>query len=411
MNNLIQNVVRDNNVITIKECNHPKCVSDFLRVLKDAIYREYKEIVIESEASLIFPNACVPIVGIIHHFMQTGVNFNFNISAESYLSKCGFMSPYKKEREELQKEKFPFDKIFYYETSGQVADITQAYIDAISHQSVCEQGVLSGLSWCINEVMDNVLTHSESGYGLVMAQYHALTKHVVFCIYDSGIGIHKSLCNSPHHPRTEIDAISISMQEGVGDGKGQGNGLFGLYQIVHENQGRLTITSGASSIMIQKDGEIGKFEFIPFIDFNHKGTIVDFQLDLNKPIDIKKAFNSIGGFDGFDIRIDNMIEENDFIHYDIFENSQGTATRQAGEYIRNDIENILKRVQNGIVLDFQNVKNVSSSFIDELIAKMVLDLGFVSFNNSIRLMGMTSEIKFLCERSLYMRVHDSWKER
>ena len=407
----ITNVLRENNVITLLYCNHSKCASDFLTAVKEIINLGYKDIIVKSSATSVFPNACVPISGIINHYKSQGIDFLFEIDSSNYLVKCGLISPFVKSRDELHAEHLPFDKIFLYESSGQVADITQAFIDSISHQSVCEAGVLSGLTWCINEVMDNVLVHSHQTFGLVMAQYHPTTKHIAFCIYDCGKGIYYTLKDTDHHPTTELDAISLSLQEGVGDGKGQGNGLFGLYQIVHENHGRLSVTSGSSSIMLQEDGAIKKFEFIPCISRENKGTIVDFQLDLNQPIDIKKAFHSIGGFDGFDIRIDNMYNDDDLLVYDIFANGQGTATRAAGEYLRNDIENILKRTETSIILDFGSVKTVSSSFIDELIAKMVLDLGFVLFNSRIRITNMTEEVRYLCERSLYMRIHDAWSAR
>lgn len=405
------NVVRDGNIITLKYCSHPKCVSEFLWALKDAIQRDYQEIVIRSDARGIYPNACVPIAGIIDYYAQTGVTFIYDIDSSSYLSKCGFTSPFVLTREELQQEKYPFDKIFLYEDSGQVADITQAYVDAISHQSLCEPGVLNGLTWCINEVMDNVLVHSQSSHGMVMAQYHAAQKHIVFCIYDSGVGIYNTMRNSSHKPASEIDALSLAIQEGVGDGKGQGNGLFGLFQIVHDNKGSLTITSGASSLMLPQSGELQKFDRIPFLNYSNRATTVDFQLDLNKAIDIKKVFSTIGGFDCFDIRIDNMLNDADYVVYDVFQNGKGTATREAGEYIRLDVENILRRNQYGVILDFSNTKTVSSSFIDELVSKMVLDLGFVTFNNAIRLANMNPEISFLCERALYMRISDTWKKQ
>lgn len=405
----VVNVTRTNNILTLHECNHAKCASDFLIALKEAIERGYVDIVIRSDALTYFPNACVPIAGMINYYQSQGISFINELDLNDHLNKCGVFSPYRESREELQAEKHPFDKIFLYEDSGQVADITQSYIDAISHMSVCEEGVLNGLTWCINEVMDNVLLHSSSGFGLVMAQYHPKNKRVVFCIYDHGVGIFKTMEESAHKPQTEIDAISMAIQEGVGDGKGQGNGLYGLYKTVRDNSGRLLITSGNSSLMLSEDGEIKKFEHIPLMSYVNKGTIVDFQLDLNKSIDIKKVFSSIGGFDGFDIRIDNMLDDSNNIIYDIFKNGHGTATREAGKYLRTDIENILRRQRSVIVLDFINVKAVSSSFIDELVAKLVLDLGFITFNSAIRLANMTDDIAYLCERSLYMRIHDSWK--
>ena len=82
-----------------------------------------------------------------------------------------------------------------------------------------------------------------------MAQYHPQTKHIAVCVYDYGIGIYNSLKSSKHQPKTNSDAISLAIQEGVGDGQGQGNGLYGLYEIIQNNNGSLTITSGNASLM------------------------------------------------------------------------------------------------------------------------------------------------------------------
>ena len=134
------NAIRTDNIITLKYCNHPKCASDFLRLVKEVLRRGYSEIVIRSDAISVFPNACVPIAGIIDYYTQNGVNFVHDINPDSYLYKCGFMAPFKKSRKELQSEQFPFDKIFYYEDSGQVADITQTSLDKGTQRKTTENG-------------------------------------------------------------------------------------------------------------------------------------------------------------------------------------------------------------------------------------------------------------------------------
>lgn len=63
----------------------------------------------------------------------------------------------------------------------------------------------------------------------------------------------------------------------------------------------------------------------------------------------------------------------------------------------------------GIILDFAGVKTVSSSFVDELIAKLVLRLGIIKFNQLIRMINMNDDVKFLCERSIYMRIYEAWR--
>lgn len=402
-------VTRSENHIIIHRMNHPSCVSSFLRAMQHGIEKGFKSFIIEWIGNLVFPDTCVPIAGIISHYKEKhNISFSYILPSNCYLQHCGFTDPFSKSADEIEKELYPFDKLFKYSDSTQVAALTQTYINCISRQTECSDGVLTGLIWCLNEVMDNVLVHSKSEHGFVMAQYHQAINTVAICVYDNGIGIYNSLKKSVHRPRTAIDAITLAIQEGIGDGQGQGNGLFGLYQIVTENNGALTITSGPASIMWSAEKEMRKFESLPFISWDNNATTIDYRLNLGNNINIHDAFKSIGGFDGFDIRIDYMLQDDDTVRYDIFSNSMGTATREAGAFLRNDILNIITRTKAGIVLDFAGVKTVSSSFVDELIAKLVLRLGIVGFNQVIRIINMNDNVKFLCERSIYMRIHDEW---
>ena len=136
-----------------------------------------------------------------------------------YLKQCHFESPIESTSEKIQEYyKNPFDKIFAYSKDGnigQVGDLVQAYIDRVSKVDLCEEGVLAGLIWCINEVMDNVLVHSKENTGYVMAQYHKKKKVLAICVYDCGIGIFESLSSGKHKPATEVDALTMAIQEGV----------------------------------------------------------------------------------------------------------------------------------------------------------------------------------------------------
>lgn len=160
--------------------------------------------------------------------------------------------------------------------------------------------------------------------------------------------------------------------------------------------------------MLNPENQLQKFDNLPFLSRDRQCTIVDFQMDLNKPVDINTAFASIGGFDGFDIRIDNMLQDDDILLYDVFENCEGTATREAGKLLRNDVINIIKRTSCRVQLDFSKVKMASSSFVDEFLAKMLINLGVITFNQMLRISGMNSTVKHLSERSIYMRIAEEW---
>ena len=359
-----KSISRENDKLLVYKMNHPAVVSDFLRVVYDGTKRGYSRfnIVVPNPTIAVYPNACLPIAAIMEHYKSNGIEFLFSIDDDCYLRNCGFIDPMILSSEEISQLNNPFDKIVKYADSAQVASFTQKCVDYISHHAICEKGILESLTWCINEVMDNVLVHSKSKYGYVLAQFHEVSKHVAICVSDTGIGIYNSLKNSKHRPTKVIDSLSLAVQEGIGDGQGQGNGLFGLYQIIVANGGRLSLTSGPASLMLNSKKQLQKFDNLPFVSRDRQCTIVDFQLDLNKQVDINATFASIGGFDGFDIRIDNMLQDDDMLLYDVFENCEGTATRESGRLLRIDVINIIKRTGRRVRLDFSKVKMASSSF-------------------------------------------------
>lgn len=412
MQNRHCSVARDGNNLYIYKLSHPSCISSFIRAMQEGTKRGYEcfNIYWKGTGVAVYPNACLPIAGIIEFYKGNGIEFAFNIDTSEYLNNCHFAEPIYINPEEIASLITPFDKVIKYDNSAQVAAFTQKCVDTISHQVLCEDGIFESLIWCINEVMDNVLLHSNGNSGFVMAQFHTVSKHIAICVSDTGIGIFNSLRGSTHHPRRTLDALSLAIQEGVGDGLGQGNGLYGLYQIIQANGGRLTLTSGSASLMLANENTLQRYEHLPYISGDTPGTVVDFQLDLNKKVDIKKAFSSIGGFDGFDIRLDNMLQENDSILYDVYTNCEGTATRDAGKLLRFDVLNTFRRTKSKICLDFTNIATVSSSFVDEFIGKMVIELGFVLFNQVISIVGMNRTVQYLCERSVYMRIYTEWSK-
>lgn len=408
----IPRVERHDNVITIHSMNNPASVYSFLRVLQKGIENGIKSFVIVCDDGTVYPDACVPIAGVIAFYKENyHISFSFKVEPNSYLEHCGFLNPFCSTVDEISKEAFPFDKLYRYSSDEQVAALSQAYVDSLSSLTICSPGVLDSLNWCLSEIMDNVLLHSKVDHGFVMAQYHRTRKYVSICVYDSGIGIYNSLRKSPHSPRKVTDAISLAIQEGVGDGKGQGNGLHGLYQIISENNGTLTITSGPASITWDNHGVMRKTTNLPRISSYFHATAVDYRLNLDTSIDFKRALDSIGRYEPFDIRIDSMLQDNDMIQYDVFSSSSGTATRESGERLRNDILNTITRTNKGIILDFAGVKLASSSFVDELIAKLIIDLGPVNFNQVIRIINLDETIKYLTDRSVFMRIHSEWSKK
>ena len=98
------------------------------------------------------------------------------------------------------------------------------------------------------------------------------------------------------------------------------------------------------------------------------------------------------------------------VHYNILQYAQGTATRQSGELLRKDIINTFIRTNRRIILNFEGIKNVSSSFIDEVIAKLIIEFGMLEFMQLFPIINMNNDIRYLANRSIYMRIHDEWEK-
>lgn len=418
-----KNITIYNNTITIYKMENQFCVSDFIRAMQKAIRYINRDSVTDKGIKIkclcarehIFPDACVPIAALIQEYKKIyKVKIDIEVKNNPYLDSICFENPLNLNVKEIQNTIDPLNIIFVYESNNgecpQAAAINQAYIDKLSKTALCKEGVLKGLNWCIYEIMDNVLIHSKCTRGYIMAQYHKKQNRIVICIYDLGIGIQDSLSAGGIYSKNEIEAIELAIQEGIGDGQGQGNGLYGLSQIVKENGGRLAISTGSSTLMFKNNNETKSWSNNPIVDQQHKSTTVDFQLDLSQKTDIKKALKSIGEFEDFDIRIENMKQtESDWLIYHITHYTNDFGTRLSGKALRNDVLNTLIRTQQPAVLDFSEIEIVGSSFIDEFIGKMYVELGAVKFNQTISMINMNEDIIHLCNRAIAMRITETWK--
>jgi len=390
--------------IHFHDLTNPKVVFDFIEIINRFQDSASKHFVLNFEGTKAsFPNVCAPISGIIETLTTQGFSFDF-INLSKYLQKLSLSKPLKV-TENKQVAKNALDKVWRFDSADEIYFLINSFVDELSQVIVCEKGVLDGFEWSINEVLDNILQHSGNTYGYVMGQVHKRTKHFAFCAYDSGNGIYQSLLNSVHKPKSPGEALSLAVQEGITRDKkiGQGNGLWGLHQIVSENTGILNISSGSARYsLINKEYRI--FEDIPQLARNN-GCIVDFQLDYNKEISISKA---LGGYEPINFKIESLEDDFGFIIVDLKSKESGVGTRKSGEKIRNELVNIYKQSGKSITLDFKGLNIVSSSFADELIGKLVAEFGFYAFTNVFKLRNMNTSVQSIVQRSVAQRMIESF---
>lgn len=142
-----------------------------------------------------------------------------------------------------------------------------------------ELGVLQALSYCLYEILDNVITHSERLSGTAMMRYTKDEKRIEVLVADDGIGIHRTLTTNPTYAGiTEAEAVSRCVEDNVTDGKGMGFGLYSTLRLVDNAGVTLRIHSGRS--MLVYENATARTETVQ----QWNGTIVYFELHSDKQI-------------------------------------------------------------------------------------------------------------------------------
>lgn len=210
-----------------------------------------------------------------------------------------------------------------------------------------------------------------------------------------------------------MDAITLAIQEEITRDKeiGQGNGLFGLHSIIQQGKGSLSIVSGRGSYSYFPDGNTKTYPYLPFVSSQNQCTTIDFQLNYAKDMSLGDSLF----FRGKKYEIVNLLlerYEDDYGHvsYKIKEHAEGTGTRQAAIRVKNEIINIIREEKKPITLDFDGVDVMSSSFADELLAKLFIDLGLFQFNLLVKLINIEESLQMLLHKSVLQRIVESMNE-
>ena len=370
--------------------------------------RTDRYIEIHCNATEPFPENLVPICGVID-FLK-GIDFQIKViySKESRLAQSGLSNPYKLPLNDYDLLS-PVNRIWKYNTPEEVFKIVSAFVNHLNTKIVCAKGVVEAFEWTINEIMDNVIQHSQSEFGYIMCTVYS-NSHISVAIYDNGIGILQSFKGSKYRLRSPFDAIELAMRENTTrDPKiGQGNGMWGMKKIVNNNKGVLSITSSGVNIFIDEHDEITKHE-LKDISIKMKqpyrlGTLVDFQFKCNNEISLSNIFGK--DYEYTNLTLENLEDEQNRINVKISQFSFGCATRLAGESARNLVMNYLVQSNYSqiIILDFSDVSIIASSFADEFIGKLIQECGFIQFNNLIRITNISKENMAIINRSVMQRM-------
>ena len=143
-----------------------------------------------------------------------------------------------------------------------------------------ETTVLEAFGYCLYEILDNVIIHTDKQIGTVLTHYNPNARVLAILVADDGIGVRASLAkNEKYHAISEEEALKICIEDEVTDGAGMGFGLFSTSLLDRKAGLRFEIRSGDHTMTVT-EGVASTHES----DF-WQGTIVYMQLRTDKEID------------------------------------------------------------------------------------------------------------------------------
>lgn len=259
-----------------------------------------------------------------------------------------------------------------------------AVCDLVLHQFDNARQFVGALEWATNEIVDNILNHSESRTpGAVCAQYFPNKHRLDVGICDIGRGIKASL-GTTRQIWSHGDAVTTALQRGVtrDPAVGQGNGMAGSLEIATLNHGTFEVWTG--DVVYRVDGAVKRgFLKVPELP----GTGVMFSLDTTRPVDLSTTWIASGTWTFINVEAERIAEAGGL---DVARVCINTGSRPPAERLRRKILAILPEMEKPLCLDFSGVRSASSSFLDELLGRLAQDhaLGDRVFESVVQLQGM-----------------------
>ncbi len=344
------------------------------------------------------PHYIVPMYALIDYYRVIGRKVE--MSFEPYSDVAVILQEGNLER--------PFGSVWRFQDQHVLLDIFNAMQKEILKLPNIGKGFKNAFGWCLSEVMDNVLQHSQekqnqTAVGYMMTQYEPNERLLKCCVFDLGVGFYKSFQGSKYNPSTPVEAVSLAVKPNVTSGNGQGNGLYGLREIVKQSQhGRLEIKSAGAKYLCENGVEhVDATVLIPGFSGS---TSVDFQMYLGNEFSIDSVFPD--RVSSTDLWMEDHEVGDDAIRLKVLEIVEGTVARDFGREMRHAVENIIESEHKRVIVDFSGVEMCSSAFVDELVGKLVEKYQFVRFSQFVDFVNVSGLPALLIDHSIRQRLSD-----
>lgn len=364
-----------------------------------------------------YPNGMVPIIANIDRQKREGRHIDTILPSNldvrrlfKTTNRAFHLDPEHNKEENTTHNRHLTSKRFH--DANEQQNLVNEIIDVAMMNLQLERSVIAGLEWSINEITDNVLNHSESpDGGIAQVSTFRSGNAVSFAVADSGLGIYRTLKKAVSTLSSDMQAIGEAVKAGVTrDPKlGQGNGLAGTLRISTMTGGGFAITSGRGHINYF-GGETRRYARRPWEVFGGTLVCADIRID-SKNFSISDAlgFNTTHHREKVDyIELNYLNETGDRTTFMVKNESTGFGNRPSGRQLRTKVINILNAEPTcPIFIDWTGIPLISSSFADEFMGKLFLEMGAMNFSARVKNIGMEKLIRDLLDRAIFQRLTQS----
>ncbi|MCS4193523.1 hypothetical protein GGP50_001744 [Salinibacter ruber] len=322
----------------------------------------------------------------------------------SYLSRMNLFEhlnvPYEEDFQRRD-ETGRFTPIRLIEGASDVEPTTNEILELVLHQFENAREFVPALEWVVYETIDNIRLHADTSVpGAVCAQYFPSKHRMNVAICDVGQGITSSLESQLEPWEGTGDAIKKALERGVTRDKevGQGNGLPGALEIAKANEGTFRVWTNDVVYDIE-DGEEKGFQKRPSVD----GTGVVVRFDTTNPVHPSDTFLGQPGWTYIKDEAQRLNLEG---RIKVAEDCISTGAREPAKRLRRKVQSLLPDMNRPLVLDFEDVGSASSSFLDELLGRLVDTLGQETFDQKVRLVNIPDEMVDMANVVIGQRVEN-----
>ncbi len=368
--------------------------------------KQYSDVILDfSRCHTVYQSVMLPLTAQIVHYRTTGVDFSLIAPYSDQLDRlfhhtnwAHYIQPSQYPLNTRVDRHLPAIQFDSEDITHETGILERVMTLLLSHMRV-ERSTLSAVEWSLGEILDNVITHSQSDVGgFVQATAYQASNEIEFIVADAGIGIPQSMQILDH---------CVALQRAIGEGVtrdqtiGAGNGLYGSYRVAYFSKGSFSIDSGRGLLYVSpsSDGVQIEKQRIPYA-----GTSVKCRIGLGDRTLLNRAlrFKNTPHEPAYDF-VERRFEEGDDVVIPVKKEAERFfGFRSGGAQFRKIVENLL-RSRDRIVLDFEGVAVFSSSFADEVFGRLFVDMGPRNFMKRIDFRNADATIEGLVDRAIVQR--------